>query len=108
MAERLGGADEGEAALLVLVEHVDLNAGDLLDLLGSDLAVLRGALADPGVGALLHHLAKLPLPRLGDQQTRGIRADIDGPTEHFHDSLRAAGSSGRRNPQLASSTRRTA
>ena len=40
MAERLGRADEGQAALLLLGEDLDLDAGDLLDLLHGLLAVL--------------------------------------------------------------------
>jgi hypothetical protein len=58
------------------------DVGDLRDLLRRDLAVLRGALADAGVGALLHHLSQLPLPGLGDEQARRVGADVDRPTEH--------------------------
>ena len=56
--------------------------GDLGDLLVGDLAVLARVLADPGVGALLHHLAELSLLGLGDEQPGRVRADVDRRAEH--------------------------
>ena len=125
VAQGLGRADERQATLLVLAQHLDLDArdagdlghdlgavgrladrrrghgadrlgahllgepdlggdhlGDLGDLVGVDRPVVLRGLADPRVGALLHHLAKLALLRLGDEHAGGVRADVDRRAEH--------------------------
>ena len=41
VAERLGRAEEREAALILVVEDLDVDRGDLLDLLDDLLAVVR-------------------------------------------------------------------
>ena len=56
--------------------------GELGDLVGVDRPVVLRGLADPRVGALLHHLAKLALLRLGDQHAGGVRTDVDRRAQH--------------------------
>jgi sugar phosphate isomerase/epimerase len=124
MAERLRGTDEGEASLLLLPEHLDLDARNLAiacttssrfrasriaavatgritfapsssarrtwvattsatsSIFAWSIAPSPPSLADPGVGALLHHLAQLPFGRLGDEHAGGVGADVDRGAEH--------------------------
>src|SRR3954451_9606576 len=73
---RLGADLLGEAQLRG--NHV----GDLIDLRGVDRTLVLRGLVDPRVAPLLHHLAELPVLRLGHEHTRGVRADVDGGAEH--------------------------
>ena len=125
VVERAGRADEREPRLLLVAEHLDVDAGALRDRAreappgwrprGSPPSRRRGssrcrarardgpasrrrrrprgsssagsgrraeALADPGEGALAQQLAQAAVGRLGDQQPRRVRADVDAAADH--------------------------
>ena len=93
LANRRGG-DDPNCLRAQLLGEADLrrdDVRDLDDLVLVDRAVVRGPLADLVVGALLHDLAELPALGLGDEDARGIRADVDRRAEHLGDLLRTDG-----------------
>ena len=85
LADRRGG-DRADRLGAELLSEPDLgrdHLGDLVDLLGIDRAVVLRGLVDPRVGALLHHLPKLAVLRLGDEHAGRVGADVYRRAEHY-------------------------
>ena len=82
-ADRRRGHDAHRvrAELLDQAALLGHHAGDLVDLLARDLAALE-ALAQPGEGPPLEHLAQAAVLDVGDQHARGVGADVDAGAEH--------------------------
>src|SRR5204862_5520936 len=93
-----GGGDDRDPlrAQLARVAHLLLDdARHLGELLGRDRAAAAYGPAEAGEDALCHQLTQRSFAAFGEQEARGVRADVDAGARHQRQSTIASSSAGR-------------